>query len=265
MSTRHPSQGRSSHARRPSHNSLPSIVEAPSRAARPLSTRSRSSTGRQLADGSFQVAGTPIPPSPSKRRPAPSLVETAARLLEGYQGSDSQKNFNKETDELRRFVEKQKQRANPPVVDGRRAETDQSRAPSPTRRAVSPELAKKAVAFTAGGLSAASSPKEVFGGGEGDDESTWTAQERRQREVERERRKKERETRLKSEQPVIVKTAQPSRPQAYAFGSRHLEAFSPHAPASSTTASSQEGPEIIPPPPVLWEVSRASFLCRPAS
>ncbi|ORY77220.1 hypothetical protein BCR35DRAFT_115730 [Leucosporidium creatinivorum] len=256
---------RATHTRNSSLSSLPSIPPPSPRAGRPLSTFSvSSSAGRQLADGSYQVSRAPPPPSPSKIRPAPNIIETAARMLEGYKGSETKREFDKGTDELRRYVEREREilgiaRGSSRVVPVDSSSEEGSsrkeqRATSPTRRPLSPELARKAAIF--GGDTSAARGQGVFGGVSSDEVETFSQRaerKRKEREVEREKRRREREEREAARR--LEDRAGSLRGGTSSLDSRRgvRPAGIPEPEGIEDVAELAE--DHLPPPPVLYEGS----------
>jgi len=256
------------HTRNSSLSSLPSIPPPSPRAGRPLSTFSvSSSTGRQLADGSYQISGAQVPPSTSRRRPAPNIIETAARMLEGYQSSDVKKRFDEGTEELRRYVERERDILGVTSASSKVVPVDTSseagssrkekRSASPTRRPLSPELARKAAVF--GGDTSVARGQHVFRGEADQDVETISQMEERkrtEREFEREKRRREREERetaRKVEERV-------RRTQESVKDDRDSPRGSQPAHRSEVDArgaGAKIAEEPLPPPPVVWEVRLA--------
>lgn len=285
ISTRHEkassvagSQGRGggNHTRNSSLSSLPSLPPASPRAGRPLSTFSvSSSAGRQLADGSYQVGGAAAsaPSSPSKRKPASSIIETAARMFEGYEGSAIKQRFDEGTEELKRYAQREREVLGTggtsnglatarvvPVESGSEAGSStaaQPRAASPSRRSLSPELARRAAAFEGGEVNS-TSPAQVFGGAGRGGETAEQREERKRKARKEDREKRyiermERESVRKLENMGMVVT--PSEESVPLEPLVECEGYQSRAPTVWDLYRPVKPGDPPRPPPVLWEVS----------
>lgn len=195
-------------------------------------------------------------------------------MLEGYQGSDIKKKFDEGTEELRRYLEREREILGitggsskvVPVDSSSEAGSSrkEQRSVSPTRRPLSPELARKAAVF--GGDTSAARGQQVFGGESEQEAVTFSQREERkrmEREVEREKRRREREEREAAR-----------RGEEGAIGSQGSARSNKDSPRGSLPAHRSEmgasgaGAEIaddlLPPPPVVWEVRLAHLRRRSA-
>jgi hypothetical protein len=188
-------------------------------------------------------------------------------MLEGYQGSVVKKRFDEGTEELRRYVERERDILGITTAFSKVVPVDSSleagrsrkekRSASPTRRPLSPELARKAAVF--GGDASVARGQHVFRGEADQDVETISQMEERkrtEREVDREKRRREREERetaRKVEEGAIGTQGSVKDDRDSLRGSQFAHRSEVHAPG----VGAENAKHPLPPPPVVWEVRLA--------